>query len=162
MQWKTILNKWKSGFVLSYPKSCKNRFIWRTSVLNKGKKLDYKQEFINANSLSGVQNYLPFSEYIKKSKNKYATAFTNLSGDTILIIPMPRKDKNFASIKDFIDNASLKQQQKLWQMVSKCAIHALSKYKQIYISTHGYGVAYLHIRICYRPKYYGESKLLQK
>jgi hypothetical protein len=56
------------------------------------------------------EDYSPFQKYINESNNKYVISFPNLSGDTILIIPMPRKDKQFATIKDFIDNASLYQQ----------------------------------------------------
>ena len=33
------------------------------------------------------------------------------------------------------------------------------KYNKVWISTHGLGVPYLHVRISITPKYYGNSKL---
>ena len=39
------------------------------------------------------QDYTNFLEYIKSSKNKYVVLFPNLTEDSILIIPMPRKIK---------------------------------------------------------------------
>jgi hypothetical protein len=35
----------------------------------------------------------------------------------------------------------------------------LKKYDNIWISSHGLGIDYLHIRICNYPKYYEKSKL---
>ena len=152
MKWKTKLSNWKKGLTLTYPKKLKFPFIWRTSVNN----TPFKQEFIIEPYLSPIQDYSAFQEYIKKSKNKYVISFWNLSGDAILIIPMPKHGKNYAHLKNFIDNASKTQQKAFWKKVAQIASQ---QSQPIWISTHGLGVPYLHVRIDFKPKYYQHSKL---
>ena len=101
------------------------------------------------------EDYSSFYEYIKKSKNKYVISFNNLSNDTLLIIPTPKKNKKFTTIKDFMDNASEIQQKYFWKYVSKTVKKLIKDGKTKYwISTHGLGVPYFHLRISLKPKYY--------
>ena len=58
-----------------------------------------------------------------------------------------------------MENAGDKQQKKLWKLVVDEAYNMLENNENIWISTHGLGVNYLHIRISNTPKYYGDSKL---
>lgn len=68
----------------------------------------YKEKFSENNKLQYLtQDYSLFIHYIKESKNQYVTSFRNLSGDSLLIIPIPKKIKDFTTIKDFCDNAML-------------------------------------------------------
>ena len=107
MYWETVLKNWRTGKVFTYPKKLKHPFMWRTSIIYLDKKKNiYKEEFIPKRRLNRKQDYSLYKSYIRKNKNKYVTSFMNLSGDTLLIIPMPRKNKNFISIKQFTDNAS--------------------------------------------------------
>jgi hypothetical protein len=85
----------------------------------------------------------------------------NLSGDTVLVVPMPKKNKNFSNLKEFIDNATLAQQKALWKRVVTVARKLMKNNKYVWISTHGLGVPYLHVRVSTIPKYYGNSKLRQ-
>jgi len=121
-----------------------------------------KIQYIKSNSLNNMtQDFSNFNEYINKSTNKYVTSFINLSGDTLLIIPMPCKNKNFTTLKDFIDNASLIQQQYFWQKVAiEIRKLIINNNKKFWISTHGLGVNYLHIRICLQPKYYQTKQFI--
>jgi len=89
MLWSEVLENWKNGFVLQYPKNIKGRFFWNTSVLKNNGKVLYKEKFRKNNQLPDIQNKKDFEEYIKKSKNKYVVSFPNLSEDTMLVIPMP-------------------------------------------------------------------------
>ena len=95
----------------------------------------------------------------EKKQTSYATAFPNLSGDTILVVPMPKKGKSYATLKDFADNAPAKQQQELWKLVAKQAKKQVKKFRKVWISTHGLGVPYLHVRISSQPKYYFDTNL---
>ncbi len=83
----------------------------------------------------------------------------NLSGDTLLIVPKERVGKNFSSLYYFMKEASDTQQRMFWKQVALEARNQLKHHPNIYISTEGTGVAYLHVRICTYPKYYGNSKL---
>ena len=155
MKWKDILEKWYKE-PLKYPDNIKNSFFWETKPITNEKSI-FKQKFIQNEYLNNLkQNYSPFQNEINKSKNKYVTSFYNLSGDTLLIVPIPKKGKNFATLKNFIDNASKTQQEYLWKEVSKQIKKLLKKNKgkPLWVSTHGTGVHYLHIRICNKPKYY--------
>ncbi len=154
MKWKDKLKEWLNKNPLKYPKNIKSSFFWETKCL-KSFNDEFEEEFIENKSLTTLsQNYSSFIEYISKSKNKYATSFFNPSKTTLLIIPMPRDNKKFTTIKDFIDNASLNHQQEFWKYVAKVIIKFKKDNKEIYISTHGLGVPYLHIRLDLKPKYY--------
>jgi hypothetical protein len=77
-----------------------------------------------------------------------------LNKDSLLIVPIPRKNKNYTTIKDFIDHASLVQQKYFWSLVAKNILKMLKIHDKVYVSTHGTSVYYLHVRIDLTPKYY--------
>ena len=159
MQWKNILDNWKNGIVFNYPSSIKERFEWNTSVLQDNGNVEYKEKFRINNNLLKIQNFDAFNDYIIKSKNKYVVAFPNLNSDTMLVIPMPRKNKNYVTLKDFIDNSSALQQKFFWKKVVQVAKQFMKKHENIWISVHGLGVPYTHIRISCMPKYYFDNEL---
>lgn len=159
LKWIDIINNWKNGIVMTYPKDINERFLWNTSVLKNNGEIEYRQNFKIDNTLPSIQNENDFIEYINKSKNKYVTSFPNLSNDTMLVIPMPKHNKNYVTIKDFIDNASIKQQKEFWKKVANIAIKCMKKNEKIWISTHGHGVHYTHVRISTKPKYYFNEEL---
>ena len=101
-----------------------------------------------------------FEKYYKNEK--YSSTFPNLSKNTTLLVPIPRKNKNFVNLFYFMKKESNLQQKELWKMVVKEVNKRLEKDKYIWVSTHGLGVDYLHIRISSSPNYYGNSKLRHK
>jgi len=120
-------------------------------VKNDGK-VAFKQSFRTNNKLAENQNKKDFQEYIKKSQNKYVVAFPNLSKDTMLVIPTPARGKNYATLRDFIDNAPAIQQQEFWKEVAKVAKKCMNGKGKVWISVHGLGVDYTHVRIDFQPK----------
>ena len=166
-KWSEILNDWENGNYPKMPQNIKKPFLWRTSVINKNNDLICKQEFTEDERLYDriKQDYTPFlkppSSLLSKKneKEKHAIASINLPKDTVLVIPKPRAGKNFSNIFHFMKNASSLQQKKIWQLVAKEAKKMLKKFDNIWISSQGLGVNYLHIRICSYPKYYEKSKL---
>ena len=162
-KWNCVLKNWENGTHLEKPDNIKKPFMWRTSVINHKLDLPYKEESTEDIRLDSKkrQDISAFKEHFSKCKNKDKDVihFFNLSKDTILVVPTPKKGKNFKNIFYFMKNASKKQQKELWMLVSKQAKKMLKKYDNIWISTHGLGVDYLHIRICCIPKYYEKSKL---
>ena len=159
MEWNTTLNNWKNNIPLTYPKKIKKPFIWRTSVFKYDGNTKFKQEFINCTELDLKENYFDFQKYINLSPNKYVTSFFNLSKDTILVIPIPKKNKNFSNLKNFIDQASKIQQKQFWKHVADIIEIEKDKHQYLWVSTHGLSVPYLHVRISTSPKYYHNSKL---
>lgn len=118
----------------------------------------FKQSFTPLKNLPQQQDTSAFQEYIKKSRNKYVVAFPNLSKDSMLVIPMP--GKNYTTLKDFIDNAPKIQQQEFWKKVAKVAKKFVKENGEAWISVHGMGVNYTHVRIDPYPKYYFDKKLI--
>jgi len=167
--WIDVLDKWKNGHVIKYPKTIKSQFFWRTTAINKGKAHSnlYIDEFVETDLLDRKQDFSAFKSHFPSKSHKShkprktIVYFKNLTGDTMLIVPVPVLGKNYRYIKDFIDNASVKQQKELWRTVAIQAKKMLKTHGQIWISTHGRGVPYLHVRIDITPKYYGNSLLKQ-
>ena len=119
----------------------------------------FKQKFRTYDQLPEIENKKDFQEHIKNSQNKYVVSFPNLSKDTMLVIPMPVSGKNYATLRDFIDNAPEIQQQEFWKHVAEVAKKFMKKNGKVWISVHGLGVAYTHVRISIIPKYYFVSEL---
>ena len=93
----------------------------------------------------------PFAEYIKmaKTQNLEYTQFYNRSGDTLLVIPIAKKSPN---ITHFAKNTNKDEWLGLWKVVKQHLNK--DKNKKLFISTHGHGVDYLHVRLEEHPKYY--------
>ena len=161
MKWSEVLSEWESGNYPKIPKTIKSPYFWRTSVQSNKNDLIYKEEFIeDERLLNAKEDFKPFLEHLDKNKDeKYVISFPNLSGDTILVVPIPRKSKRFTNMFYFMTNASEIQKKELWKKVAEQAKIFLKTNENIWISTHGLGVNYLHVRICNTPKYYENSKL---
>jgi hypothetical protein len=161
MKWKHKIDEWHKGIPLKYPPQIKSRFFYETYVLDKNMENTYNEVFIENKNLKDLdQDYSSFSIYIDKSKNKYVTLFSNLSNSSILIIPMPKKNKDFTTIKDFIDNSSHYHQKIFWKKVSNEIKKILKTEDKIYVSTHGLGVPYFHLRLDKVPKYYETKEFI--
>ena len=103
MKWLQILNDWENGKYFTYPQNITQKFQWNTSVI-KNQNSDFKEDFQENLELPLSQDMSSYKKYIDNSNNKYVVSFPNLSNDTILVIPMPRVNKNYSTIKDFTDN----------------------------------------------------------
>lgn len=159
MLWSNVLKNWKNGIPFKYPSDIKERFQWNTSVLKNNGNTEYRQSFRVNNNLAQVQSLDEYSEYFKNSKNRYVVTFPNLSGDIILVCPMPMNGKNYVTLKDFIDNASITQQKEFWKKVAVIAKKMMKIHDKLWISVHGLGVDYTHVRISPSPKYYFDNEL---
>ena len=159
MLWSDVLTNWENGITLKYPKNVKGKFQWNTSVLKNDGNVAFKQTFRTNNKLPQNQNKKDFEEHIKKSQNKYVVSFPNLSKDTMLVVPMPIRGKNYATLRDFIDNAPEIQQQEFWKHVTEVAKNFMKEKGKVWISVHGLGVDYTHVRISTSPKYYFDNEL---
>ena len=159
MKWNNILDNWENNKYYKYPKNIKEKFMWNTSVIKNNGNSNFKESFKINKDLPEKQNYKEFESYINNSTNKYVTSFLNLNKDTLLVIPIPKKYKNFATLKDFCDNSSITQKKYFWKEVSKLVKKFMKNEKYIWISTHGLGIPYMHIRISNKPKYYFDNDL---
>lgn len=162
--WNSVLEDWINGNYPKMPKNINKPFLFRTSVINSKIDLPYKEEYTIDKRLfdNKRQDLKTFKEHFTKKKNdtkQYAVYFPNLSGDTILVVPKPKSNKQFTNLFFFMKNSSNKQQKELWKLVAQQAKKMLKTYDNIWISSQGLGINYLHVRICSYPKYYENSKL---
>ena len=160
MLWCDVLSNWENGIVLKYPEYLCDIFHWNTSVLKNNGRVEYIQSFITNEFLANVPNYQDFQYHIAKSPDKYVTSFLNLSKDTMLVVPMPVVGKNYTTLKDFIDNAPEIQQRFFWKKVAEVAKEFMNVRGKVWISVHGLGVDYTHVRIAASPKYYFDDNLM--
>lgn len=159
-RWSTVLNEWNKNYVFKYPKYLKKSFQWNVSPLVADRDALYVESFMEDDELPTEQDSSSFDMYLNKvDKTVDSIAFYNFKYDTILVVPTKKRGRNYATLKGFVDNAPLKQQQELWKLVRKCSIDLLKTNKKVWISTHGHGVPYLHVRIAKYPKHYFDENL---
>ena len=84
-------------------------------------------------------------------------SFANLSGDAILVVPEPiAADPAYGHLAAFVRMAPEGQRQALWAAVGAAMAARLGD-RPVWLSTAGAGVAWLHVRLDARPKYYGHD-----
>jgi hypothetical protein len=81
--------------------------------------------------------------------------FPNLSGDAVMVVPLPAVDPGtYVHLAHFVRGAPEAQRHDLWRAVG-AAMRARAGERPVWLSTAGAGVAWLHVRLDARPKYYG-------
>lgn len=151
--WDQKLKEWEKGQPQTYPSDIEGRFFYETSISGPGE--PYDEVFIQNSKLDELeQSYDAFSKHIANSKNKYVTNFLSIDGTAMLLIPKPIDDYNYTTMKDFIDNAPEDQRVMFWKLAALIIRKEWAKGKKVYVSTHGLGVPYFHLRIEEKPKYY--------
>jgi len=144
-------------------------YQWETPPVNSSS-ITRPFEFVVKNS-PGIDlppNPAPFEAYFTSDQD--VAVFQNLGGDATLLAPSPKyesesdssRHQNYSHIGVFTQNAPLKLQHKLWQTVGKTKEESIENMdtnsnannQPIWLNTAGGGVAWLHVRLDSRPKYY--------
>ena len=80
--------------------------------------------------------------------------FANLGGDAVLVAPRPRTpDDAWPHLASFARTAPPDRQHAFWRTVAAAVANRLGD-SPLWLSTNGLGVAWLHVRLDTRPKYY--------
>ena len=80
--------------------------------------------------------------------------FPNLAGDAQLVVPCAIDDHcSYAHLAAFARTAPPEQIHRLWQAVGATMLTRLAE-QPLWLSTAGMGIAWLHVRLDSRPKYY--------
>jgi hypothetical protein len=97
-------------------------------------------------------NPRPFLDFVQDAS--HAIAFPNLGKNARLIAPaISGKPRQYAHISGFVRNAPEAQLLYFWQLVGSEFKNAINEDYR-WLSTAGFGVSWLHVRIDTRPKYY--------
>lgn len=131
-------------------------YQWETPPI-KSNNTDQPFEFVIHNS-PGIDlppDPSPFRQYFNDSGSSDGIAvFNNLGNDAKLIAPSPvEQDLNYSHIGVFTEEAPMEQQHSLWQTVGRITKELISA-QPLWLNTAGGGVAWLHVRLGSRPKYY--------
>lgn len=98
-----------------------------------------------------------FEDKLKStSESQSVVSFCNLSQDTYLVIPVPNGNTDAYSnhLMNFLTKGYEQQKHDLIETFAKQALLMAENNQKIYISTHGHGVPWLHIRLSLNPKHY--------
>jgi hypothetical protein len=130
-------------------------FRWETPPLTRNT-IDEPFEFVLLDSpgLDRTVDREAFAEYFAPASGPSVVTFQNLGRDAALVVPCPRgPDATYGHLAAFVRKAPLEQKHLLWQRVAE-AMQARLNDRPVWLSTAGAGVAWLHVRLDDRPKYY--------
>ena len=95
-----------------------------------------------------------FSQPFAAAPEDEVAAFENLGGDAWLVAPRPLPEAaDYPHLAAFLRAAPVRQQAALWRRTAEGLVRRLSE-RPLWVSTSGLGVAWLHVRLDSRAKYY--------
>jgi hypothetical protein len=99
-------------------------------------------------------NARPFRQHLEQAAGDPVIAFDNLGGRSRLVAPTEHDaGPEGVHLMRFLRGAPATQIDALWQQVAAEAL-AWIEHRPLWLSTSGLGVAWLHVRLDPRPKYY--------
>ena len=134
-----------------------DEYFWEHPKLNSTSWMsEYEVSIVESKRLNVVKpNPHPFSQYFKG--DDVIVTFKNRGGNALLVVPEPdnMSISDFSTISRFIKNADSDLSIKFFKAVFR-EWHQNFKNdtNYSYLSTHGLGVHWLHVRIDKKPKYY--------
>lgn len=163
LSFKKVINYWiaSSSFRKFYNDlllgSSFENFFWEHPPLL-ANNLEQLYEFVLVKSTNLVQ-VSPTPRFFKDyyEKDKTVVVFPNLGKNALMIVPVPEGDFDYAHLGRFIRNARESHLDAFWKEVGVSFLAELGKEPK-WLSTHGLGVYWLHIRIDEYPKYYHYQK----
>lgn len=116
---------------------------------------------LNAPSLARTADIQTYADHFDDdNSNEGIVAFENLGKDAILVAPSPRgEDSAYSDLAAFVRGAPECQRHALWRIVGQNMQQKISC-RPLWLNTAGGGVAWLHVRLDSRPKYYGYAPYL--
>ncbi len=156
MRWHEVVTSWKTdahaaaALTESILRPGHRAVLWETSPSATGEE-PYEQRVVPAPALARIPpDPGAFREHLTGPVN----TFDNLSGRSRLVAPQPPGDAGH--LASFLRSASTAQVVALWRTVAEEIEAWWSDPTRdvLWVSTHGTGVPWLHVRLDPRPKYY--------
>ena len=132
-------------------------YRWETPpVTDKTVTRPFEFVILNSPGLAHTPDLHTYAEYfVSKKTDEGVVVFPNLGKDATLVVPTPPDSgSGFSHLAAFIRNASDAQKDAFWRVVGQTVQEQLGMIP-LWLSTAGGGVAWLHVRLDSRPKYYG-------
>ncbi len=158
---RDVFSRWRSdsGFSEVFSKALADcpfdAFCWETPPITKAT-LDVAFECVLISSPALARQRAdrsPFAEHLAGANA--IVALRNLGRDAEFIVPTGATSAaNYAHLGAFLRTASATEISELWEMAGAEIEKRLEKVSPLWVSTAGLGVAWLHVRLDFRPKYY--------
>lgn len=150
-------SEFRKAFTQTLTESPFSAFRWETPSLTTGNK-NQPFEFVLVNAPGFTQrktDQRTYQKYFTKDDAHHGiVSFENLGGDATLIVPSPRTDfSSYGHLASFLRSAPTSQVDALWRRVGEIVSQQVSDVP-LWLNTAGGGVAWLHVRLDSRPKYY--------
>ena len=132
-------------------------FRWETPALSSASAArPFEFVLVDSPELLVEPDPSPFAEHFDESGHGIVT-FDNLGGDATPVVPSPRGPESaYGHLAAFVREAPREQVHALWSGVGAVVLDRLSE-TPLWLSTAGGGVAWLHVRLDSRPKYYAHA-----
>ena len=116
---------------------------------------------VDAPTLERPQDQHAFGQFFEQDDGADVVTTPNLGGDALLVIPRPRtQDPCYCHLASFLRGAPQAQIDALWRDVATATLERVAN-RTVWLSTAGGGVAWLHVRLDARPKYYAHRPYAQ-
>jgi hypothetical protein len=116
---------------------------------------EFECVLLRADGLDRQPDEAAFAEFFAMASKASVVGFLSLGRDAYLIAPCPHADASvYPHLASFLRGAPREQVHDLWKRVGQEVAARLSD-QPLWLSTAGMGVAWLHVRLDSRPKYYG-------
>jgi hypothetical protein len=169
VSYRDVLQLWqgdeafRSFFISLLAASCFHAFRWETPPISSvTASRDFEFVLIDCPGLDQPPDAHSFSKQFESARpNEQIVTFPNLGGDAVLVVPcFATRAENYSHLAAFIRGAPSSQIHEMWQAVGSAMSRRLNT-KQIWLSTAGMGVSWLHVRLDSRPKYYAFAEYRQ-
>ena len=131
-------------------------FRWETPCVT-SETIDQDFEFVllRSDALQRPADSKAFASHFVEGEE--VVTFPNLGRNAMMVVPCPSGDPSVhVHLASFVRGASASQVDSLWVTIAK-AMRSRVGSKPVWLSTAGMGVAWLHVRLDDRPKYYGHA-----
>ena len=134
-------------------------FRWETPPITRrtADRRDFEFVLLDGRGLDRTPDADAFADQFSTSStaDESVVAFPNLGGDAVLVVPRAVGPHDaYGHLAAFVRQASPAQVHELWRVVGRTVEARLTE-RPLWLSTAGLGVAWLHVRLDERPKYYG-------
>ena len=130
-------------------------FRWETPPITVSS-LDkpFKFAVLDSPELDRIPDRVTFAEFFESMEPGEVGEFPNLGGDAIMIVPSPvNATSAYSHLASFLNSAPYSQLHSFWQLIGT-AVNKRIGVVPLWLNTAGGGVAWLHVRLDQRPKYY--------
>ena len=131
-------------------------YRWETPVVDLAR-FDRPFEFVTLNDprLERSEDQSAFQQHFNSADDdQWITEFSNLGKNAVLVVPLPGGSHvNHCHLGSFMETCSAEHESRLWQQVGAAMNKRVSNVP-VWLNTAGGGVAWLHIRLDNKPKYY--------